>query len=199
MSWSGFAPKWTVSLGIKTWIAAEGGKLLGGITILNFSPTMTAEELSMSRAPRGFSNPENPVCNLGSNVFTGTGFGEDAGSALLSKIAEIAAQRGQMAIVRVLASDNEQQILFEKAGFVCVGFQPDKHFHRIREEVLYYVLSTNVVGDRRSLSSSLPQLNELASAAMANLQIPDTTRVDDGGKGYPLKTDIEILRVNVQR
>jgi hypothetical protein len=187
--------------GHETWVAETGGQLIAAGTVLFFSPREDGDDdPNASRISRDFSFLSNPVCNVGRNLILPVAAADGSGQAVIEKLAEIATKRKQMAIARVLASDNHQQIVFEKAGFVCVGFQPDKHFHRIREEVLYYVKpSREIIGERVVLSEALPQINELAAAAMANLHIPVTKAVKDGGQGYPLQTDIEFLRVNSDR
>ena len=95
--------------GNETWVAEEGGKIQASISVLG---AVTANE--------------NPVCNLGRNLFHPTSYDDCSAEALLHKITELAVLRRQMCVTRVLASDNPQQVLIEKTGFVCVGFQPLK-------------------------------------------------------------------------
>jgi hypothetical protein len=79
-----------------------------------------------------------------------------------------------MAIVRIAANDNAQQILFENLGYVCVGFQPLKHMLQQRVGILFYVSGANsVLVTRNPLSESLPQVSELGTAALEKLQIPN--------------------------
>ena len=187
--------------GHETWVAEVDGKITAAGSILFFSPKPDSDDTgNTSRVSRDYSFLKNPVCNVGRNLMLPTAAEDGSGEALIIKLSELATEREQMAIARVLASDNEQQIVFEKAGFVCVGFQPDKHFHTIREEVLFYVKpARSIIGNRVALSESLPMINELATAAMANLQIPISGTAHDGGQGYPLQTDVTFLGVNSDR
>jgi hypothetical protein len=98
-----------------------------------------------------------------------------------------------MAIVRISARDNAQQILFENLGYVCVGFQPLKHMLQQRLGVLFYLRGANsVLVTRNPLSESLPQVSELGMAALENLRIPGSFTVRDGACGYPLQSDIKV-------
>src|SRR5207249_1577250 len=108
--------------GHETWLADNGGRLMAAISILGPS-----------------AKNENPVLNLGRNIFRPESYSDGSGEALLKKLNDLAEQNSRMAVVRVLASENQQQILFENVGFACVGFQPFKHMHRAREGVLFYV------------------------------------------------------------
>ena len=183
----------------ETWVAEAGGRLLATTTVLFFAPK-SGTDPEMSGGSRDFSFVKNPVCNIGRNLCLPEACADGSFAALLQKVADLAAERQQMAIVRVLASDNGQQIAFEKAGFVCVGFQPDKHFHSHREEVLFYVKPSRALIDQRvALSESIPQIAELAAAALGNLHVSAQTDVHDGGQGYPLQTDIEFNRVGGAR
>ncbi len=162
--------------GNETWVAAEEEQLLASISVLG---AVTANE--------------NPVCNLGRNLFHPTSYANGAAESLINKISELAVLRRQMCVTRVLASDNQQQILFEKLGFVCVGFQPLKHIHKTREEVLFYVKrARSMTSNRLPVSESLPQLGELATAVLNHLLIPGAPATRDGGTGYPLQTDVTV-------
>lgn len=187
--------------GHETWVAEDDGQLTAAATILFFTPKGGDDpDMSASRVSRDYSFLKNPVCNVARNIVSEDATKDGSAEELVGKVAEIAAGRDQMVIARVLASDNAQQIAFEKAGFVCVGFQPDKHFHSIREEVLFYVRpARNIIGDRVSMSESLPHISELAAAAMDNLKIPKTHVVKDGGQGYPVNSDVEFLSVGSAR
>ena len=187
--------------GHETWVAETDGKITASATILNFNPKGADDaDLNASGVSRDYSFLQNPVCNVARNVVLEDAVNVGSAEELIVKLAEIAAGRDQMVIARVLASDNAQQIAFEKAGFLCVGFQPDKHFHTIREEVLFYIRPAHsIIGDRVALSESLPHIGELAAAAMDNLHIPKTHVVKDGGQGYPLNSDVEFLSVGSGR
>ena len=178
--------------GNETWLADNGGRILAAISIL------------------GASDQEQcPVLNLGRNLFLPESFTDGSGDSLLRTVSEIGARQEQMVVTRVLSSDNSQQILFEKNGFVGVGFQPLKHMHRAREGVLFYVkVARTHLAARLPLSESLPQVTELAALALANLQITNPPPIRDGVTGYPLKTEItfhdatyedfELWRVHAQ-
>ena len=163
--------------GNETWVAAEEDKLLASISVLG---AVTANE--------------NPVCNLGRNLFHPSSYADGSAEALIQKITELAVLRRQMCVTRVLASDNQQQVLFEKLGFACVGFQPLKHIHKTREEVLFYVKrARSMNANRLPVSESLPQLGELAAVVLTHLMIPGVPSARDGGTGYPLKTDVVVV------
>ena len=160
--------------GNETWVAEKDGRLLAAISILG-----------------GTDQGENSVLNLGRNLFGPESVADGSGDSLLCTISEIGAQQEKMLVARVLASDNAQQILFEKNGFVGVGFQPLKHMHRAREGVLFYVkVVRSHLTTRLPMSESLPQVSELAAVALANLQITNPVTIRDGVTGYPLKTEI---------
>ena len=161
--------------GQETWIAVDEGRIFASISILGPQPSS-----------------DNPVANLGRNLFHPDSYANGAGGALLRKIATVTSQ-GRMAVARLLAADNAQQVLFEKHGFVCVGFQPLKHLHQAREEVLFYVKPVRArLKEHHAFSESLPQICELAAAALANLQIPVALAVRDGVTGYPLTAELEF-------
>ena len=162
--------------GNETWVAEEGGRIQSSISVLG---AVTANE--------------NPVCNLGRNLFHPSSYTDGSAEALLQKITELAVLRRQMCVTRVLASDNPQQLLIEKMGFVCVGFQPLKHITKTREEVLFYVKrARSMTSNRLPLSESLPQIGELAAVALQHLCIPGAPAMRDGGTGYPLQTDVVV-------
>ena len=200
-----FDPDWVrqnlaADSGHETWVAEAGGRLIATATVLFFAPKADNTETTLSGVSRDYSFIKNPVCNIGRNLCLPEALEDGSTEALLGRITALASELSQMAIVLVLASDNRQQVAFEKAGFVCVGFQPDKHFHSIREEVLFYVKpARDLINKRVSLSESIPQIAELASASLANLHIPCNANVHDGGQGYPLQTDIKFVRAGGER
>ncbi len=160
--------------GNETWVAEDGGRLLASMSILGAS-----------------DKGESPVLNLGRNIFCPESYADGSAESLLRQVSEIGIQQEKMVVTRVLASDNAQQVLFEKNGFVGVGFQPLKHMHRAREGVTFYVkVARTHLSSRLPLSESLPQVNELAAVALANLQITNPPPIRDGVTGYPLKTEI---------
>jgi hypothetical protein len=162
--------------GEETWVADAGDRLVGSISLLK------------AAGPNA-----NPVANLGRNLFRPESVADGSAEALLRAVDKIVAQRGEMAIVRVSALDNAQQILFENLGFVCVGFQPLKHMVQQRLGVLFYVRGANtVLVTRNPLSESLPQVSELGMAALENLHIPNAFSIRDGACGYPLQSDLKV-------
>ena len=165
-----------IAAGHETWVAVGEGKIHASISILGPQPTS-----------------ENPVANLGRNLFHPDAYANGTAEALIRKIVTITSQLNRMAVARLLASDNAQQVLFEKLNFVCVGFQPLKHLHKAREEVLFYVkLAHSRLPNRRPISESLPQISELAAAALENLRLPASLTVRDGVTGYPISTEIKF-------
>lgn len=173
-SW--IAPLLDPAGGEETWVAETNGRLQASVSFL-----------------KPWGPKANPVANLGRNLIRPESMADGSAAALLRAVHEIAARRGEMAIVRVPAQDNRQQILFENLGYVCVGFQPLKHMLQQRVGVLFYVHGAHsVLVTRHPLSDSLPQVSELGMAALGNLQIPGGLVVRDGVCGYPLQSDIEI-------
>jgi CRP/FNR family cyclic AMP-dependent transcriptional regulator len=164
------------SNGHETWVADADGELTCSISILKAS-----------------DDNHNPVLNLGRNLHRRSSFSDGSAKALLKMMTEIAMQRNQMVVTRVAALDNLQQILYETAGFACVGFQPYKHMLQARTGMLYYVRSSNqVLMTRLPLSESLPQISELASVVLEKLKISNPVRIRDGATGYPLQHDIQV-------
>jgi hypothetical protein len=83
--------------------------------------------------------------------------------------------------------------LIEELGYVCVGFQPLKHLCMVREGILFYVrIGAPELLARLPLSQPLPQITELASAALNHLRLPNPELLRDGVTGYPLQTDLQI-------
>jgi hypothetical protein len=162
--------------GAETWVAEMDGRLQGTISFLK---------------PDG-ANP-NPVANLGRNLIRPESVANGAAENLLRSVDRLASQRGEMPVVRISSLDNAQQILFENLGYACVGFQPLKHMLQQRLGVLFYVRGANsILVTRNSLSESLPQVSELAIAALERLQIPHALVVRDGASGYPLQCDLKV-------
>jgi len=161
----------------KTYVADLDGKLQAAISTLGSSGATG-----------------NPVTNLGRNFFRPESFHNGSAETLLKHIEDLGAKEKHLIIIRVLASDNSQQILFEKQGYVCVGYQPFKHLHRSREGVLFYVrFFGDVLATRLPLSDSLPQISELAGAVLDRIQSNVPISVRDGVTGYPLKTELTFM------
>jgi hypothetical protein len=162
--------------GAETWVAEKNGQIQGTISFLK---------------PDGPN--DNPVANLGRNLIRPESVANGSAETLMRSINELASQRGQMAVIRISALDNAQQVLFENLGYVCVGFQPLKHLLQQRVGVLFYVHGAkSVLVTRNSLSESLPQVSELALAALEKLQIPNALLVRDGASGYPLQGELKV-------
>ncbi len=162
--------------GEETWVAESAGRLQGSITFLR------------PCGPTG-----NPVANLGRNLFRPESAADGSAEALLLAVREIATKRGEMAVARICAKDGAQQALFEKLGFVCVGFQPLKHILKQRSGVLFYVHGAGAVPVTRTpLWESMAQVRELGAAALENLRISDSLVVRDGAGGYPLQSDLKV-------
>jgi hypothetical protein len=161
--------------GMETWVADVGGTLAGSVSILP-----------------PFTDRPNPVLNLGRQLFRAEGYSDGTAEAVLRKLDELAEQRNQTIVARVLASDNPQQILFENAGYVCAGYQPLKHQHRVREAALFYIrIGRPVLVTRLPLSESLPQISELAGIVLSAIQVTNLPTVRDGVTGYPLQTELK--------
>jgi hypothetical protein len=158
--------------GPETWIAELGGQLQA---VISFLPPI---------------GPNHAIAHLG-RFLVRTNGEAGASEVLLKKVTEIALEREQVLVARVLASDQGQQTLFEKLGYTCAGFQPFKHLHRSREGTLFYLRSPDGnEASRTPFSESLPQIHELASAALLNLKLTPPSVVRDGVVGYPLQTEL---------
>ena len=167
----------------KTWIAEKDGVIQGSLSILGPSAENT-----------------NPVLNIGRNLFRPEAFTNGAAETLLRAVDELNPGHVNMQIARVLASDNPQQILFEKVGYVCVGYQPFKHLHSSREGVLFYVKPSQAnLATRMPMSESLPQMGELAGLVLGNLRLPPAASVRDGVTGYPLQTEVACQDVSKEQ
>jgi CRP/FNR family transcriptional regulator, cyclic AMP receptor protein len=139
------------------------------------------------------SQTKNPVLNLGRQLFHPESFKDGSAEALLRRINKLGAERRQMIVARVLASDRPQQVLHEKIGYVCAGFQPFKHLFRLRQGALFYVwFAKPDMVPRLPISVSLSHVSELAVAVLDHLRIPNPLSVRDGATGYPLQTELQI-------
>lgn len=165
----------------ETWVAEQDGRLVASISFL---PPLL--------------NNTNPIANLG-RFFVRPGSHEDgAAEELLRRVTELTVERKQHAVTRVFASDHALQVLFEKAGYACVGYQPFKHMNRVREGALFYVRPTNPeLLARLPLSESLPQIKELSTVVLANLKIPNPISIQDGTIGYPLQTEVICVDASI--
>lgn len=161
--------------GHETWIAEVDGVLNASISFLRPS------------------SGNNPILNLGRNLFRPESFTNDSAKTLLHSVNQIATERCHIVVARVPAHDNQQQILFENFNYSCVGFQPFKHMIQARVGSLFYVREANqVLMTRLPLSESLPQISELATLALEKLKITNPLTVRDGAVGYPLQSELQV-------
>ncbi|MBI2926410.1 MAG: cyclic nucleotide-binding domain-containing protein [Verrucomicrobia bacterium] len=172
------------------WAAAQLAEGAGGETWL-------AEEDGACQASISFLPPldarQNTVANLGRNLFRPESFSSGAVAALLKEITAIGLARAQAVIARVEAADLAQQNLFESEGYICTGFQPCKHLHRGRRNILFYAcLGQFEPRGPFSASASLPQVDGLARLVRARLGLPLLAPVADSAAGLPLESDLEF-------
>jgi hypothetical protein len=136
----------------------------------------------------------NPVANLGRELFHPESYDNGGARALVARIIQLSQERGQMLVVRLLASNGRLQALFEQSGFSCVGFQPFKHALRAREGVLFYLRTLRPdTLTRLPVSESLSQVSELCAAVLSNLNFSQPGSVRDGVTGYPLQSELEFV------
>lgn len=177
-----YDPSWVASqfspgADVETWVADLAGKLMASVSFLPPLP-----------------GNNNPVANIGRHLNRPEAISDGSAAMLLKRVGEIAAERHQLLVARVFASDNAAQILHEQAGFACVGFQPFKHSIRRRESILfYYRLGRADIVKRLPISDSLPQISELAHAALKALNLSDPAKMRDGATGYPLQTELKVI------
>jgi CRP/FNR family transcriptional regulator len=170
------APQLEPLTGHETWGVENNGSLLGSVSFLQPA-----------------SQINNPVLNLGRQLFRPESFQDGSAESLMRRVNELAAERRQMAVARVLASDIELQRLHEQLGYACAGFQPFKHLFRVRQGVLFYVwLASAEDLPRLGISESLSHVSELATAVLTSLKIPNPLTVRDGVTGYPLQVELQL-------
>ena len=180
-----YEPEWAEAqldpvMGHETWIAVVRGRPQASVSFLQPA-----------------SQTKNPVLNLGRQLFRPESFSDGSAEALLRGINALGAERRQMIVARVLASDQRQQLLHEKIGYVCAGFQPFKHLFNVRQGSLFYVwFAKPDIVPRLSISESLSQVSELAAAVLASLRIANPLAVRDGATGYPLQTELQLHEAN---
>jgi len=168
--------------GHETWVAEMDGSLAASVTFLS---------------PEG--EKTNPIANLGRMLFRPGSLSDGSAQALVQSVNQLADQRGEMVISRIAATENFQQILFENAGYICVGYQPLKHLLQKRTGMLFYVRgAAAVLVTRLPLSESLPHVAELAAAAFENLQISNPLVARDGASGYPLQNELQVHDASVE-
>jgi CRP/FNR family cyclic AMP-dependent transcriptional regulator len=167
--------------GEETWVAEDNGRIVASLSFLRSADV------------------NNPVANLGRNLNREEAYANGAAEALVCEITQQTLRLNQMAVVRIPATDSRQQLIYEKMGYVCVGYQPCKHVVRTRQGVLFYVRPANpVLGTRMPLSESLPQIGELATKALEKLNIPNLFQVRDGATGYSLQSDLDVQQASME-
>lgn len=167
----------------ETWIAEENGVFLASISFLE-----------------SIASTHNPVANLGRCFFQPESYLNGAAQLLVARVRAVVAERRQMAIVRVPASDQPMQALFEQQEFACAGFQPVKHLQPSRQSILFYVFGERpVLGARLPLSHSLAQVGELGARVLARFGMELPLRVEDGAIGYPLQSLVEVSESNSEQ
>lgn len=172
--WAAFALE--SANGDETWLAEEDGVLRAAATFLQADPAN-----------------RNPVAHLGRLLFTPEALAGSAAQELLLAINSLVEQRGQIVVTRVLAADNPTQVAFETLGWICTGYQPFKHMHRVRHGTLFYVwFARPDLFARLPLSESLPAVSELAISTLERLRITPPATVRDGATGYPLQTEVSL-------
>ncbi len=159
----------------ETWVVEDKGVIHGSLSFLLPS-----------------ADNQNPVANIGRHLNRPDSYSNGTASVLMQRAVELASERKQLLISRVLASDQQQQLLYETNGFVCVGFQPFKHTHRVRESALFfYRPGGHDISNRLPISESLPQVAELAERVLTKFSLSPPGQVRDGITGYPLQSELE--------
>lgn len=182
-----YTPAWALaqfgpSTNLETWVVESEGRLMASVSLL---PPLASNR--------------NPIANIGRHLARPESYTTGLAGELLRKINDVAAERKQHCVARVLASDLAQQVLYEKLGYVCVGFQPFKHMNRVREGALFYVRALRPnVAERLPISESLPQIKELAGIALNNLKIQNPITVRDGTTGYPLQSEAQCVEATFE-
>lgn len=167
--------------GEETWVAEDNGRIISSLSFLRSTDV------------------NNPVANLGRNLSREEAYANGAAEGLVCEITQQAQRLNQMAVVRIPATDSRQQLIYEKMGYVCVGYQPCKHVIRTRQGVLFYVRPAEpVIGTRMPLSESLPQIGELASKALEKLNISNVLQVRDGATGYALQSNLDVQQASME-
>src|SRR5581483_11199349 len=176
-----YDPAWVAqelsgATGVETALAVVDGTLRGSISIL---PPWQANS--------------NPVANIGRYLSFPENYEDGTAEALFDAVSGACAERRQMAVIRVPSGDRAEQLLLEKLGFVCVGFQPLKHYYGVREGILFYVrIGAPDQVKRLPLSQSLAQVGALAGVVFRNMGLANPVMVRDGVTGYPLQTELKI-------
>ncbi len=176
-----YDPAWIASqlnpgAGQETWVAEANQQLTASISLLSPSGQNT-----------------NPVIHAGRQLFSPASLADGSAKELIHKIGALADERAQWVVIRVLTSDNPQQVLLESLAYVCVGFQPAKHMLRTREGVVFYLRNARQpAASRLPISEALPHISELSTLILKGLHIATPTTVRDSATGYPLQTELNF-------
>lgn len=182
-----YEPEWIsqqleASTGCITHVVENQGRLMASVSLLTPAP----------------NNP-NPIFNLGRQLFRKTSFEDGSAESLLRSILDLAAQHRQWTVARIQASDNASQLLFERHGFICAGYQPSKHRIEPPSGTLFYVHPGQPeMQVRLPVSESLSQVSELASCVLQSLGVAAPEHIRDGATGYPLKVDLKIHEAGIE-
>jgi CRP/FNR family transcriptional regulator, cyclic AMP receptor protein len=167
----------------ETYVAEAGGDFQASISFL--------EAIASTR---------NPVANLGRCFFSPESYETGAAEMLIQHVRAVVAERKQLAVARVPITDTPLQSLLERNGFACVGFQPVKHLHPVREGILFYLHGERpALIARLPISHSLAHVGELSGKVLKRLGIELPLRVEDGATGYPLQSLDELIETNLEQ
>ena len=179
----------------EAWIAREIGSDCG-------HETWVVEHDGRIQASVSFLRPEivaNPIANVGRNLFSSASFESGAAEALMRRVQEICADRGELGILRVPASMDRQQRLLEHLGCTCVGYQPLKHILPVREGILFYLIAERrVLSHRAPLHDLPPQIFPMACQVLRELGLTAPTTVRDGIVGLPLFPTLHCVDATVE-
>ena len=178
------------------WIAREIGSESG-------HETWVAEVDGKIQASVSFLRPEivaNPIANVGRNLFLPESFQNGSAEALVRKVQQICADRGELGILRVPASMERQQRLLETLGCTCVGYQPLKHMLPVREGILFYLIAERRVLSRRAPPHDLPpQVFPMACQVLQELGLTPPGSVREGIVGLPLYPALHCVDATVDQ
>lgn len=136
---------------------------------------------------------DNPVINLARLLFSPESYEDGSAKALIDQVCEVAKNEKKSIVTRVPVYDIAQQKLLEGCGFVCVGYQPNKHLISTHKGFLFYALkNSELLLHRMTVSGSLSQVASLAFAVFENYGISNPILIRDNVAGYPLESDYEI-------
>ena len=165
--------------GHETWVSESSSRLESSVSFLTPSSKVAA----------------GPIINLGRNLHRSESIVNGSAETLLNAINAISTQRFQSVVTRIQAHGNSQQILYENAGYMCVGFQPLKHQLQNRVGMLFYMRPEAdwVRSNPRSVvSQAFAEVAEMATIVLSRLRLPTPRIIADDIIGYPLQTDLTI-------